>query len=117
MESKVIEFKPEPEEKQFKSNKLGLTVYDLQSFLISGALNKSDYIFLMLRLLYGCSKDVEVNLSELADTLSCAGVTPLGKDKEINFTVEDVQVELSKLAKKGILTTEEIPIQLKLNNI
>lgn len=116
MESKVIQFESQ-ESKPSKTNTLKLTVYNLQSFLISGGLTKSDYIFLMLRLIHGCSQDVTVDLAEFAGILSCYGVTALGVDKKVNFTVEDVQVELAKLAKKGLLTTYETPIQLKITDV
>lgn len=116
MESKVVELSEASQSKK-PGTRLTLSVYNLQSFLISGGLNKSDYIFLMLRLLYGCGQDFQIDLTEFATTLSCSGVTALGTEKEINFEVEDVQIELSKLAKKGLITAHEIPIQLKLSDV
>ena len=114
----VIQLIPQTDgEAKSKPSKLTLTRYDLGAFLVAGALSKSDYIFLMIRLLYGIDQDVEVNLSELADSLLCEGVTPLGKEKTIEFTPEDVQIELSKLKKKGLLESLEIPIQLRIQGL
>jgi hypothetical protein len=67
--------------------------------------------------LYGVDQDIEINLSELADNLLCEGTTPLGKEKNIEFTPEDVQIELSKLKKKGLLESLEIPIQLRIQRL
>lgn len=119
MEAKVIEFSEVVQEKKSgsKTNTLKLSLYQLQSLLISGGLNKSSYILLALRLIYGCNQDIEISLEQLAEDLTCVGVTPLGKDKEINFTADDIQIELSKMAKKGLLTTYETPIQLKLSDV
>ena len=114
----VIQLTPQTEgEAKPKPGKLVLTRYDLSAFLTAGALSKSDYIFLMIRLLYGVDQDVEINLSELADNLLCEGTTPLGKEKTIEFTPEDVQIELSKLKKKGLLESLEIPIQLRIQGL
>lgn len=99
-----------------KTNVLKLTAYNLQAFLISGGISKSDYIFLMLKLLFE-NQSVEVDLVELAEFLSCAGVTALGKDKEIEITTDDIQIELAKLTKKGLLASGETLIQLKLSDI
>ena len=99
----IIQLTPQDGETKSKPGKLVLTRYDLSAFLVAGALSKSDYIFLMIRLLYGVDQDVEINLSEFADNLLCEGTTPLGKEKTIEFTPEDVQIELSKLKKKGLL--------------
>ena len=110
----VIQLIPQDNEAKPKPGKLVLTRYDLSAFLVAGALSKSDYIFLMIRLLYGVDQDIEINLSELADNLLCEGTTPLGKEKNIEFTPEDVQIELSKLKKKGLLESLEVPIQLRI---
>ena len=47
------------------------------------------------------------------------GVTyvALGKEKEIKFDVQDVQVELAKLSKKGLLEINEVPIQLRIQGL
>jgi hypothetical protein len=113
----VIQLIPQDNEAKPKPGKLVLTRYDLSAFLVAGALSKSDYIFLMIRLLYGVDQDIEINLSELADNLLCEGTTPLGKEKNIEFTPEDVQIELSKLKKKGLLESLEIPIQLRIQRL
>ncbi|HEY9865749.1 MAG TPA: hypothetical protein V6D21_16375 [Candidatus Obscuribacterales bacterium] len=113
----VIQLIPQDSEAKPKPGKLVLTRYDLSAFLTAGALSKSDYIFLMIRLLYGIDQDVEINLSELADNLLCEGTTPLGKEKTIEFTPEDIQIELSKLKKKGLLESPEIPIQLRIQGL
>lgn len=115
----VIQLTPQQIEGEQKSKpgKLVLTRYDLSAFLVAGVLSKSDYIFLMIRLMYGIDQDVEINLSELADSLICEGTTPLGKEKTIEFTAEDVQIELSKLKKKGLLESLEIPIQLRIQGL
>jgi len=114
----VIQLTPQTEgESKTKPGKLVLTRYDLTAFLVAGALSKSDYIFLMIRLMYGINQDVEINLSELADNLLCEGTTPLGQEKTIKFTPEDVQIELSKLKKKGLLESLEIPIQLRIQGL
>lgn len=99
-----------------KTNILKLTSRDLQVDLISGGINKSSYIFMMLKLLFG-SQDSTVDLVELADFLSCSGVTPLGVDKEINITVDDIQIELAKFKKKGLLANSETIVQLKLSDL
>ena len=113
----VIQLIPQDNEAKPKPGKLVLTRYDLSAFLVAGALSKSDYIFLMIRLLYGVDQDIEINLSELADNLLCEGTTPLGKEKTIEFTPEDVQIELSKLKKKGLLESLEVPIQLRIQGL
>ena len=113
----VIQLIPQDNEAKPKPGKLVLTRYDLSAFLVAGALSKSDYIFLMIRLLYGVDQDIEINLSELADNLLCEGTTPLGKEKNIEFTPEDVQIELSKLKKKGLLESLEVPIQLRIQRL
>ena len=113
----VIQLIPQDNEAKPKPGKLVLTRYDLSAFLVAGALSKSDYIFLMIRLLYGVDQDIEINLSELADNLLCEGTTPLGKEKNIEFTPEDVQIELSKLKKKGLLESLEVPIQLRIQGL
>lgn len=113
----IIQLTPQDGETKSKPGKLVLTRYDLSAFLVAGALSKSDYIFLMIRLLYGVDQDVEINLSEFADNLLCEGTTPLGKQKTIEFTPEDVQIELSKLKKKGLLESLEIPIQLRIQGL
>lgn len=81
----VIQLIPQDNEAKPKPGKLVLTRYDLSAFLVAGALSKSDYIFLMIRLLYGVDQDIEINLSELADNLLCEGTTPLGKEKTSNL--------------------------------
>ena len=113
----VIQLIPQDNEAKPKPGKLVLTRYDLSAFLVAGALSKSDYIFLMIRVLYGVDQDIEINLSELADNLLCEGTTPLGKEKNIEFTPEDVQIELSKLKKKGLLESLEVPIQLRIQRL
>ena len=70
----------------------------------------------MLQLLFK-GQSIEVDLCELAEFLSCAGVTALGKDKEIEITTDDIQIELAKLTKKGLLASGETLIQLKLSDI
>ncbi|MEY3107270.1 MAG: Planktothrix phage PaV-LD [Pseudomonadota bacterium] len=100
-----------------EQGKLVQSVYNLQSDLIAGGINKSVYILYMLRLLYGCNKDLEVTPENLITILDCSGVTPLGKEKEIKFDVQDVQVELAKLSKKGLLEINEVPIQLRIQGL
>lgn len=100
-----------------KQGVLKLSIYNLQSYLIASGISKSDYIFLMLQLLYGTDKDLEITPENLIEVLDCAGVTPLGKEKEIKFEVEDIQIEIAKLAKKGLLTIIEVPIQLNITSL
>lgn len=104
------------ESKLPKTNVLKLTAYDLKKYLISSGISKSGYIFLMLQLLFG-NQTVDVDLVELAEFLSCSGVTALGKDKEIEITTDDIQIELAKLTKKGLLASGEMIVQLKLSDV
>lgn len=113
----VIQFAEKASDKNMgtvmnKQGKLVLSIYDLQADLISGGINKFSYILYMIRLLYGSGKDLEITLENLIEILSCKGVTALGDEKKINFGIEDVQIEIAKMAKKGLLTACEIPIQL-----
>jgi predicted RNA-binding protein YlqC (UPF0109 family) len=100
-----------------KQGKLVQSVYDLQSDLIAGGINKFTYILYMIRLLYGSGKDVNVTLENLIEMLNCDGVTPLGAEKKIQFEIADVQVELAKMSKKGLLTSYEVPIQLNITSL
>lgn len=100
-----------------KQGKLHLDIYNLQCDLISGGINKFTYILYMIRLLYGTEKDIKITLENLIEVLNCDGVTPLGAEKKIKFEVQDVQIELSKMAKKGLLTSCEVPIQLNIASL
>lgn len=100
-----------------KQGTLKLGIYNLQADLISGAINKFTYILYMIRLLYGTGKDVDITLENLVEVLNCDGVTPLGAEKKVKFEIADVQVELAKMSKKGLLTNLEIPIQLNITSL
>jgi hypothetical protein len=118
----VIQFAEKTPEKNMgtimnKNGKLVFAIYDLQSDLISGGINKFTYILYMIRLLYGSGKDVNVTLENLIEMLNCDGVTPLGAEKKIQFEIADVQVELAKMSKKGLLTSCEVPIQLNITSL
>ena len=103
--------------KMDKQGVLKLGIYNLQSDLISGAINKFTYILYMIRLLYGTGKDVDITLENLIEVLDCEGVTPLGVEKKVKFEIADVQVELAKMSKKGLLTSFEVPIQLNITSL
>ena len=100
-----------------KQGKLHLDIYNLQCDLISGGINKFTYILYMIRLLYGTEKDIKITLENLIEVLNCDGVTPLGAEKKIQFEIADVQVELAKMSKKGLLTSYEVPIQLNITSL
>lgn len=118
----VIQFDKPPVEKNMgtrmdKQGILKLGIYDLQADFISGGSSKFTYILYMIRLLYGTEKDVDITLENLVEVLDCEGVTPLGTEKKVKFEVADVQVELAKMSKKGLLTRCEVPIQLNITRL
>lgn len=115
-EDNVIQLNAEKGSSLPKTNVLKLTAFELKKYVISSGINKSDYIFLMLQLLFK-GQSIEVDLCELAEFLCCGGTTALGKDKEIEITVDDIQIELAKLTKKGLLANSETVIQLRLSDV
>lgn len=96
---------------------LKLGMHQLQRFVLAGGIDKSSYVFLMLRLLYECNKDLVITLENLIETLDCSGANALGVTKSIKFNFEDLSIELCKQSKKGLLTPSEIPVQIKISDL
>ena len=104
----VLDIKPvQPKEK------LTVSIEDLQSWLATGILNKTGYIYFVLLLKF--KGDVNVDIKSLADSLLFEIAIDDDKMKSFSFTEEEVIEAIAKLNKKGALTIKQTAIQLSLN--
>ena len=93
--------------------KLTIDIEDLQTWLATGVLNKTGYIYLVLLLKF--KGDVNVDIKSLADSLLFEIAIDDDKMKNFSFSEEEVIEAIAKLNKKGALTIKQTAIQLSLN--